>query len=156
MHTRTMAAAGLLAAGLLLTGCSSGSGGTDKPTPAATITSAAPTLSHADLIQACVDAVAGVPADDDGSVPSEPRPGPCTGLPEDEYLDAYMDGIQQSNQAGRDGLSTAACRAAIEDQYEPGTAQLTGAPTTPPECADLSEGELSQIVLDVISENTGN
>lgn len=158
MRTRTMAAAGLLTAVVLaITSCSSGSD--DKPaptTPAATAsTTTAPALSRAEITQACTDAVAEVPAGADGSVPSEPRPDACTGLPEDEYLDAYFDGIQQSNQAGRDKLNTASCKEAIKDQYEPGTAQLTGAPTTPWECADLSGDELSQIVTDVISENIG-
>lgn len=94
MHTRTTtAAAGLLTAGILLTGCSSSDGST-KPSPAPSTTTAAPNRADS-------------------------------------------------------------CKIAIRDQYEPGTARLTGAPMTPPECAGLSEDELSRLVLDVISENTG-
>lgn len=49
----------------------------------------------------------------------------------------------------------ASCKAAIKAQYGPGTAQLTGAPSKPPACEGLSSDELSQVVTDVITENTG-
>jgi hypothetical protein len=49
----------------------------------------------------------------------------------------------------------ASCKAAIKAQYEPGTARLTGSPARPPQCAGLSSDEVSQIVLDVTSANTG-
>lgn len=49
---------------------------------------------------------------------------------------------------------TAACRAAIKDQYVPGTAQLKGEPTRPPACAGLSNDAVSEIVTSVIDENT--
>lgn len=56
--------------------------------------------------------------------------------------------------ASRVVAGKAACRAAVKAQYAPGTAKLTGAPTQPPECAGLSADVVSQIVLDVVAENT--
>ena len=50
---------------------------------------------------------------------------------------------------------TAACWRAIRDQYEPGTAQLTGAPTTPPQCATLTTDELADVAADVLEHQTG-
>lgn len=145
MH-RTTTTALALTAGLLLAGCSGSSGdakpAVTPPTTAAVTTAAAP--GKAELLAACEAAMEA--GRDTGSGAPE-----CADLP----LDDYYDALARANQAGRDKLSTASCRAAIKDQYEPGTAQLTGAPTTPPECADLSEDELSQIALDVIAENTG-
>lgn len=145
MHRTTTTVAGLLAAGLLLAGCSGGDSDkptTPPPTTAAVTTTAAP--SKADLLAACEAAIEA--GRDTGNGAPE-----CADLP----LDDYYDALARANQAGRDKLTAASCAAAIRDQYEPGTAQLTGAPTTPPECADLSEDELSQLVLDVIAENTG-
>ncbi|RLV66341.1 hypothetical protein STAN_1862 [Streptomyces sp. CBMAI 2042] len=98
MRTRTATTVILLLAAL--TGCSAESG---TPEPAAT-TSAAPTADKAATVQACVDAVAGLPAGEDGSVPSEPVPAECAGLSDGEYLDAYMDGIEQSNKQGQQDL----------------------------------------------------
>lgn len=179
MLTRaTAASAALLAAGLLLTGCSGNGVETDSkpsPKPTGTLTAAAPTPdgpskacadavyqllldvmndegtpdtrpdacagltdaqwhevldeqsqrvfeagksaieSSADGVQACVDAVATRAPGPDGSVPFEPTPTPCTDLPDDEYLDAYMDGIAQGNQAGRDELQKQIDEAARKD-----------------------------------------
>lgn len=53
------------------------------------------------------------------------------------------------------GARTAACWRAIRDQYEPGTAQLTGAPTTPPQCATLTTDELAAVAEDVLERQTG-
>lgn len=69
----------------------------------------------ADGVQACVDAVAARAPGPDGSVPFEPAPAPCAGLSDDEYLDAYWDGIAQGNQAGRDELQKRSDEAARED-----------------------------------------
>jgi len=49
-----------------------------------------------------------------------------------------------------------ACKAAIKDQYAPGTIQLTGAPTEPPACLGLTTDEVSQIATEVIDEQLGN
>lgn len=53
------------------------------------------------------------------------------------------------------GKRTAACWKAIRDQYQPGTAQLTGAPTTPPQCSGLSTDELASVAEDVLEHQTG-
>ncbi|NGO73531.1 hypothetical protein [Streptomyces boncukensis] len=103
--------AGLLVAAVLLaagTACSS----SDSPEPAASTstptdetTSAPAKVSKSETIRRCTNAVADRAADtSSGEVHSEPTPKPCAGLPDSEYLDAYMDGIRQANQAGRDEL----------------------------------------------------
>ncbi|MFH9610434.1 hypothetical protein [Streptomyces sp. NPDC017448] len=94
MRTRTAAASIFLAA--TLTACSTG---TSSPEPATT-TSTAPKADQATTVQACVDAVAELPAGPDGSVPSDPVPAECADLSDSEYLDAYMDGISQANREG--------------------------------------------------------
>lgn len=107
MRRTTLAAA--LAAGLLtLTGCSSSS---DAPSPAPTVTTTVtqpPALSKAEQTQACIEAVADVitarPADFDPETDSDPKPAECDSVPDDEYLDAYMDGLQLSNERGRAAL----------------------------------------------------
>jgi hypothetical protein len=48
----------------------------------------------------------------------------------------------------------AACRKAIEAQYEPGTATLKGDPKRPKECDGMSDDQVSRIALNVIEENT--
>ncbi|MFJ9887167.1 hypothetical protein ACIQRW_15035 [Streptomyces sp. NPDC091287] len=108
MRTRTAAASILLAAAL--TACSAE---TSTPEPAAT-TSAAPKVDKATTVKACVDAVAELPAGPDGSVPSDPVPAECTDLSDSEYLNAYMDGINQSN---REGIAD------LEQQIEDATEQ---------------------------------
>lgn len=50
---------------------------------------------------------------------------------------------------------TAACWRAIRDQYAPGTVQLTGAPTTPPQCAGLTADEISSVASDVLAHQLG-
>lgn len=49
---------------------------------------------------------------------------------------------------------TAACMAAIKDQYVPGTAQLKGEPSRPAACAGLSDDVVSEITLGVVGDNT--
>ncbi len=105
MNTRTTAATVLLALAAFTAGCSSDNTTGDKPTATATpAASPTPTIDQAAARQACVDAVAAIPADDNGEVPSEPVPDECQTLTDGDYLDAYTDGIQQSNQDGRDAL----------------------------------------------------
>lgn len=104
MNTRTATCAALLALAFLTAGCSNDNT-TDQPSSAQSTTAAAtPTVDQAAARQACVDAVAAIPVDENGEVPSEPIPDECAELSEGDYLDAYMDGIQQSNQDGRDAL----------------------------------------------------
>lgn len=116
MRTRHTTAAALTAATLLLTitGCSSDSGDA-KPTKTVTAP-ASPTADKAAATAQCIDAVAQIPADDDGSVPSEPVPTECSALTDSEYLDAYMDGISQSNRDGIADLQDAIDDAAEQDQ----------------------------------------
>lgn len=83
-----------------LTGCTK-----TNPAPAATEAAPAATLSHAQVTRQCIDAVAALPAEpSSGEVPSEPVPLDCLPLSDSEYLDAYMRGIRQANQANRDEL----------------------------------------------------
>lgn len=102
MRVRAAACTALLAVAALTVGCSSGSTD-DKPTATAqpTVTK---TVDQAAVRQACVDAVADIPADDSGQVPSEPVPDACKSLSEHDYLNAYMDGIEQGNQQARDDM----------------------------------------------------
>jgi hypothetical protein len=107
MHARRAAVAVLVALAAV-TACSSSDSTDGKPSktdqPAASST---PTIDEAEARQACVDAVADIPADDNGEVPSEPIPDECASLTDGDYLDAYMDAIEQSNQEGRDALQDA-------------------------------------------------
>jgi hypothetical protein len=104
MRTRTATITCLLALAVT-TGCSSDSDDkpADPPATSAVASPAAP-LDQATARQACVEAVAEIPAGDNGEVPSEPIPEECTTLSASDYLDAYMDGIEQSNQEGQDAL----------------------------------------------------
>lgn len=102
-HTRTTTVA-LAAAVVLLTGCTSSS---EQPTEPATSAPAAsePALTQAEITEQCVDAIAERAANTtDAEVPSDPTPKPCTPLSDSDYLDAYMDGIQQANEAARERL----------------------------------------------------
>lgn len=101
MNSRAIVATiALLAAAL--TACSdNGSPDSDKPTA-----SAAPSKSKADPAQArqdCADAVKEA-IDADPSNDDLERPADCASLSDSEYLDAYMDGLQEHNKAGRDAL----------------------------------------------------
>ncbi|MGW1492576.1 hypothetical protein [Streptomyces sp. NPDC002402] len=119
MRTRTIAAAATAAALLALTGCSNAGDAEPAKTVTAT-TTASPALSKAEQTQQCVDAVADVATDSEGTstdgVPFEPTPAPCLPLSEHDYLDAYMDGIMQHNRANLDKSSRRASEAAEADQ----------------------------------------
>lgn len=105
MHARTAACTALLALAALTAGCSSSDQPSKPEKPSSTATAApTPTVDAAAARQACVDAVAAIPADDNGEVPSDPIPDDCQALSSSDYLDAYMDGIEQSNQDGRDAM----------------------------------------------------
>lgn len=103
---RTIPTAAFAAALLLaLTGCSSDS----KPAPAKTVTvTKTPALSAEEARAACVDAwadtISARPSDWDSETGDDPEPAACAGLPEDDYLDMYYDGLQQSNKAAQDRL----------------------------------------------------
>lgn len=101
----TYAAAVSAALLLVLTGCSSAG----EPAPAKTVTvTKTPEMSAEEKRAACVDAwadtISARPADWDPEVDNDPEPAQCTGLPEDEWLDMYWDGLAQSNEAGRQEL----------------------------------------------------
>ncbi|MER5600547.1 hypothetical protein [Streptomyces sp. NPDC002265] len=102
MNTRTAACLALLALAAL-TGCSSG--GDDKPEPpASTAATVTQTVDQAAARAACVSAWADViQTNPDAGV--EDEPGACDGLPEDDRLDRYMEGLQQRNQANRDKVA---------------------------------------------------
>ncbi|MFZ4143374.1 hypothetical protein ACOZDZ_21980 [Streptomyces griseoincarnatus] len=107
MRTRTTLAATLLALAALTASCSSDSSDTK---PAATTSAPAPsaTADPAQARQACVDAwaetISNRHSDFDPESDTDTEPAECKGLPEDEWTGRYMDGLQQSNQAGRDAL----------------------------------------------------
>lgn len=100
MNTRRAACAALLALAALTAGCSSASTD-DKPSKAESTTAAAtPTVDAVTDRAACVDAVkAAVDADTDDIKPDE-----CASLSESDYLKAYMEGLEQHNQEGREDL----------------------------------------------------
>ncbi|MGW6743769.1 hypothetical protein ACWGDX_24125 [Streptomyces sp. NPDC055025] len=114
--TAAIATALLLAT---LTACGSDS----SPAPAETVTAtatASPALSQAEITQQCIDAVAEVvsqrPADFDPETDTDPQPTECNGLSETDYLDAYMDGLSQSNQAAIEERERQRGEAAEADQ----------------------------------------
>jgi hypothetical protein len=82
-----------------LAGCSSNDDGkTVAPTVAITAT---PPLSASEAHAACVDAWAATidarPDDWDPETDTDPEPPACKGLPEDKWLDRYMEGLQKRN-----------------------------------------------------------
>jgi len=103
MRTRKAAFAILLTLAAFTAGCSSSTDNKPSKTDSTTL-SATPTVDQAAARQACVDAVAKLPAGENGEVPSEPVPDECATLSQADYLKAYVDGIEQSNQQGRDTL----------------------------------------------------
>lgn len=111
-----------LAAALLLGLAACGTTATPDQ-PAATATTATPTLSADEQRKACVDAIAATisarPSDFNPDTDSDPKPDACATIPEDDYLDAYMDGLQQSNKAGQDALQKAIEDAASADTSNP-------------------------------------
>lgn len=88
----------LLTAGVA--GCSSDSSDGD-PKPTATVTkTATPSLSTTEARAACVDAWAqALLKDADLGVDAEPAE--CAGLPGDDRLDRYMEGMQKRNAINR-------------------------------------------------------
>ncbi|MFE2046649.1 hypothetical protein ACFXAZ_38210, partial [Streptomyces sp. NPDC059477] len=58
--------------------------------------------------QACVDAwaetISNRPAGFDPDTDSDAEPDACAGIPGDDWLDAYTDGLQQSNETGRNEI----------------------------------------------------
>ncbi|MEU9861316.1 hypothetical protein AB0D99_10590 [Streptomyces sp. NPDC047971] len=111
MRRLTAAAIAATAALLALTGCSSQTSDNSPPTAP---TTTAPALSAAEQREACVDAWAATigarPADFNPETDTDPTPDACTSLSESDSLDAYMDGLQQTNKAGQDAF-----KKAIED-----------------------------------------
>ncbi|MFG2515978.1 hypothetical protein [Streptomyces sp. NPDC048584] len=119
MRTRTTLAAVLLALAALTAGCSSDS---SSDTPAATTSAPPPSLTvdPAEARQACVDAwaetISNRPDDFNAEADTDTEPAECDGLPQDEWTDRYMDGLQQANQAGRDALQDLIDEASEEAQ----------------------------------------
>jgi hypothetical protein len=98
-RTTTALIAALLTIGGVA-GCSDSSSGDDpKPTATATKTST-PSLSTEEARAACVDAWADALLEDaDLGVEDEPKQ--CAGLPGDDRLDRYMEGLQKRNAINR-------------------------------------------------------
>lgn len=97
-HTTALFAAALLLAGGAV-GCSDSSDPDPKPTATVTKT-AAPSLSTTEARAACVDAWAqALLKDAKLSVDDEPKE--CEGLPGDDRLDRYMEGMQKRNAINR-------------------------------------------------------
>jgi hypothetical protein len=96
-HTTALLATVLLAL-VGAAGCSSEpSAGDPKPT---TTKTSAPALSPEEARAACVDAWADALLDDpDLGVDAEPAE--CEGLPGDDRLDRYMEGLQKRNAINR-------------------------------------------------------
>lgn len=99
-RTTTALLAVLLAVGGVA-GCSSESSGGDDPKPRATVTkTATPSLSTTEARAACVDAWADALLENsDLGVDDEPKA--CAGLPGDDRLDRYMEGMQKRNEINR-------------------------------------------------------
>ncbi|WPB88705.1 hypothetical protein [Streptomyces malaysiensis] len=96
MRTRTVESAAVIAISLFLTGCSTG-GAREKTTPSAT-----PAAEKAETTRRCVDAIADrAAAHKGGAVRSHPVPEPCARLSDADYLDAYMEGLEQAHRAAR-------------------------------------------------------
>ena len=105
---RTIPATVITAALLLaLAACGSDDDSKTQPSSTTSAPTTAPALSHAEIVERCTAAVAALPPGPNGEVPSTPTPPPCTSLSDHDYLDAYMDGVAQSNQQGRDALEDA-------------------------------------------------
>lgn len=91
----------IAAATLALAGCSS----PHSPMPTISFTATkTPELSAADQRAACVDAWAALLQENADADP-EDAPADCGDVPEGEQLDAYMEGLQQRNQANRDEIA---------------------------------------------------
>ncbi|MFH8717252.1 hypothetical protein [Streptomyces zaomyceticus] len=116
-----------LAAAFLLALTACGTADNPPATPSdkggAEASTASPTLFTVEQRQACVDAWAATigarPTDFNPETDSDPAPDACNGIPESDWLDAYMDGLQQSNKAGQDSLQKAIDDAASADTGSP-------------------------------------
>jgi hypothetical protein len=98
-RTTTALLAALLTVGGVA-GCSDSSGG-DDPKPAATVTkTTAPSLSTTEARAACVDAWAQALLKD-ADLGMDAEPAECKGLPRDNRLDRYMEGMQKRNAINR-------------------------------------------------------
>ena len=98
MRRATALTAAVLLAVLGTAGCSSESSGSGTQ-PTATVTTT-PNLPPEEARAACVDAWADALLDDpDLGVDAEPAQ--CEGLPGDDRLDRYMEGLQKRNAINR-------------------------------------------------------
>jgi hypothetical protein len=98
-RTTTALIAALLAVGGVA-GCS-GSSGADQPKATATVTkTSTPSLSTAEARAACVDAWADALLED-ADLGVDAEPAECAGLPGDDRLDRYMEGLQKRNEINR-------------------------------------------------------
>lgn len=102
MHRTTATAAAVLLLAVLTAGCSSEDGGGDqKPKPTATATETTePALSEEEARTACVDAWADALLEN-ADLGVDQEPAECEGLPADDRLDRYMEGMQQRNEINR-------------------------------------------------------
>jgi hypothetical protein len=99
MRARTAACTVLLALAALTAGCSDGNSDDKPEQPVATVT-ATKSVDPAAAREACVDAWAdAILANDDLGL--EDEPAECAGLPEDDRLDRYMEGLQKRNEISR-------------------------------------------------------
>lgn len=96
---------------LALTACGAASNPparpSDKQGAEASTATTTPAGTTADR-QACIEAIADVidqrPDDFDPENDSDPKPDECAAITEDDYLDAYMDGLQLRNDRAVNGL----------------------------------------------------
>ncbi|MER6098353.1 hypothetical protein ABT154_21345 [Streptomyces sp. NPDC001728] len=117
MRRHTAVAATLL---LALVGCS-GQEASTTPTPAVATTE--PGVFPAEQRQVCVDAwavtIGNRPDDFNPETDTDPTPEACTGIPESDWVDAYMDGLFQSNRAARDAAQERSDAEASKDAQNP-------------------------------------
>jgi hypothetical protein len=100
MRRTTTALLAALLAVVGVAGCSDSSGG-DDPKPAVTVTkTATPSLSAEEARAACVDAWADALLED-ADLGMDAEPAECKGLPGDDRLDRYMEGLQKRNAINR-------------------------------------------------------
>lgn len=95
---RTTTIAVLAAAVLALAGCSS-SDDSEPPKATATVTKT-PELSAAEQREACVEAWSDALLED-ADTDLDQKPGECEGLPGDDQMDRYMEGMQKRNAINR-------------------------------------------------------
>ncbi|MFB7162313.1 hypothetical protein [Streptomyces sp. NPDC056242] len=103
---RTVTALLAITASLALASCSN-SDGTPPAKATATVTATkAPELTAAEKRKACVDAWADVidsrPDNFDPEVDEDEEPTECKGLPADDAMDRYWDGLTQRNKENQD------------------------------------------------------